>query len=71
MVVCITFLAYCIMSKNIHSLLEWIKDVDWKKYWMNDFMQNMSILRNSRYRVDPSKQFEFRVGRNFKLKRGV
>ena len=29
-VICITLLAYCIMGKDIRSLLERIKEVDWK-----------------------------------------
>lgn len=29
-VICITFLAYCILGKDIRSLMEWIKEVDWK-----------------------------------------
>lgn len=30
-VICITLLAYCIMGKDIRSLLERIKDVDWSE----------------------------------------
>lgn len=29
-IVCLTILVYCIMGKDIHSLLEKVKDVDWK-----------------------------------------
>ena len=30
-VVCIMILAYCIMGKDIRSLLERVKDVDWRE----------------------------------------
>ena len=29
-IVCLTILVYCIMGKDIRSLLEKVKDVDWK-----------------------------------------
>lgn len=29
-IVCLTILAYCIMGKGIRSLLEKVKDIDWK-----------------------------------------
>lgn len=30
-IICITILAYCIMGKDIRSLLEKVKDVDWQR----------------------------------------
>lgn len=30
-IVCLTILVYCIMGKDIRSLLEKVKDVDWKR----------------------------------------
>lgn len=29
-IVCLTILVYCIMGKDIRSLMEKVKDVDWK-----------------------------------------
>lgn len=38
-IICITILAYLIMGKNIDSLLEKVKDVDWKEKG-NDLYEN-------------------------------
>lgn len=48
-VICITLLAYCIMGKDIRSLLERIKDVDWSE--------------KSRKLMDKLKPYALKVGR--------
>lgn len=48
-VICITLLAYCIMGKDIRSLLERIKDVDWSE--------------KSRKLMDQLKPYALKAGR--------
>ncbi len=48
-VICITLLAYCIMGKDIRSLLERIKDVDWSE--------------KSRKLMDKLKPYALKAGR--------
>ena len=59
-VVCIMILAYCIMGKDIRSLLERVKDVDWreKAEALRDKLKPYS-LKVSRIATKPLLQFYY------------
>lgn len=63
--ICITILVYSIMGKDIHSLLEEVKGVDWKgKGKMSDVMESLKpyALRVGRTAARPLLQFWFVMG---------
>lgn len=59
-IICITILAYLIMGKNIDSLLEKVKDVDWKEKG-NDLCEKMKpyAKKVGRTAAKPLLQFYF------------
>lgn len=59
-IICITILAYLIMGKNIDSLLEKVKDVDWKEKG-NDLYEKMKpyAKKVGRTAAKPLLQFYF------------
>lgn len=59
-IICITILAYLIMGKNIDSLLEKIKDVDWKEKG-NDLYEKLKpyAKKIGRTAAKPLLQFYF------------
>lgn len=61
--ICITILVYSIMGKDIHSLLEEVKGVDWKGK-MSDVMESLKpyALRVGRTAARPLLQFWFVMG---------
>lgn len=64
-IICITILAYLIMGKNIDSLLEKVKDVDWKKKG-NDLYEKLKpyAKRVGRTAAKPLLQFYFVLSDN-------
>lgn len=59
-IICITILAYMIMGKNIDSLLEKVKDVDWKEKCNELFEKLKPYARKAgRTAVKPLLQFYF------------
>ena len=61
--ICITILVYSIMGKDIRSLLEEVKGVDWRER-MNDVMASLKpyALRVGRTAARPLLQFWFVMG---------
>ena len=59
-IICITILAYLIMGKNIDSLLEKVKDVDWKENG-NDLYEKLKpyAKKVGRTAAKPLLQFYF------------
>lgn len=59
-IICITILAYLIMGKNIDSLLEKVKDVDWKEKG-NDLYEKLKpyAKKIGRTATKPLLQFYF------------
>lgn len=59
-IICITILAYLIMGKNIDSLLEKVKDVDWKEKG-NDLYEKLKpyAKKIGRTAAKPLLQFYF------------
>lgn len=59
-VICMTLLAYCIMGKDIRSLLERIKDVDWNEKSRN-LMDKLKpyALKTGRTTTRPLLQFYY------------
>ena len=59
-IICITILAYLIMGKNIDSLLEKVKDVDWKEKG-NDLYEKLKpyAKKAGRTAAKPLLQFYF------------
>lgn len=59
-IICITILAYLIMGKNIDSLLEKVKDVDWKEKG-NDLYEKLNpyAKKVGRAAAKPLLQFYF------------
>ena len=59
-VICMTLLAYCIMGKDIRSLLERIKDVDWNEKSRN-LMDKLKpyALKTGRTTARPLLQFYY------------
>lgn len=59
-IICITILAYLIMGKNIDSLLEKVKDVDWKEKG-NDLYEKLKpyAKKVGRTAAKPLLQFYF------------
>lgn len=59
-IICITILAYLIMGKNIDSLLEKVKDVDWKEKG-NDLYEKLKpyAKKMGRTAAKPLLQFYF------------
>lgn len=59
-IICITILAYLIMGKNIDSLLEKVKDVDWKEKG-NDLYEKLTpyAKKVGRAAAKPLLQFYF------------
>lgn len=59
-IICITILAYMIMGKNIDSLLEKVKDVDWKEKCNELFEKLKPYARKAgRTAAKPLLQFYF------------
>ena len=59
-VICITLLAYCILGKDIRSLLERIKEVDWKGKSKELFDKlRPNALKAGRVAARPMLQFYF------------
>ncbi len=59
-IICIMILAYCIMGKNINSLLAKVKDADWKGVMTNLYEKiKPYALKVGRVTVRPLLQFYF------------
>ena len=62
-VICITLLAYCILGKDIRSLLERIKEVDWKGKSKELLIKEVDWKGKSKELFDKLRPYALKAGR--------